>query len=175
MLRHRVRLARHAASNKQIIFARTSVRSNERPAPRNRHGRAGGIARERIRQHHIRAGEFSWLSGTLHRRLLSEFLDRVFGHGRGDQGRPDRPECDGVGSNALFRQYLGKTAREVLDRAFRGPIGQQRRIRRVGIDRGGVDDRTAGLHVRHSSLGEVEDRSYGCSMTEPRSTLRCGP
>jgi hypothetical protein len=67
----------------------------------------------------------------------------------------------GPGATALARisfsrQQLREAGREVLDSSLGGRIGEQAGIGTVGIDRRGVDDRAARLHVGHRGLGEVE-------------------
>lgn len=63
-----------------------------------------------------------------------------------------------VGTDALLRQHLRQAAGEVLDGAFRRRVGEQDRVRHVGIHRRRIYDRAARLHVRNGRLGQVEHR-----------------
>jgi hypothetical protein len=55
-----------------------------------------------------------------------------------------------------FDEQLRKPSSEVLDRAFGRRIDALGGIRVVGVNRGGVDDRGAGLHVPHRSACDPE-------------------
>ena len=92
----------------------------------------------------------------MHRHLLAEILDFVLRHRRRNQRRPDRTRGDRIDPNALRRQHLGKPAGKVLNGALGRGIGQQGRIRHVGVHRRGVDDRRSRAHVRDCGLGEIE-------------------
>jgi hypothetical protein len=51
---------------------------------------------------------------------------------------------------------FGSFASKVTEAA--GPLGEQRRVRRVGIDRRSIDDAGAFFHVLHGGFGQVEHR-----------------
>src|ERR1700676_2059302 len=63
-------------------------------------GRARHIARLIRCQHHIDGCKFLRLSGSLHRDLIAEVLDLIFGHRRGNERGPDRSRRDTIDSNA---------------------------------------------------------------------------
>jgi hypothetical protein len=69
-------------------------------------------------QHHICGRKFGGLTGPLHRNLLAEILDRLVGHGRRDERRPDWTRGDRIRANAFVREDLRQPGREILDRPF---------------------------------------------------------
>jgi hypothetical protein len=96
------------------------------------------------------------LPSPLHGDLHTKILRRVFGHGRGNEQRPDRSGCDRVGANFLLSQQLGESAGKVLDRPLGRSIDKQNGIWHVRVDGCGIDDGAARLHVRHGSFGQID-------------------
>jgi hypothetical protein len=58
---------------------------------------AADVARVRAGKEYEASGDFDGLAGSLHRHRRSELLDRVLGHRRRDERRPDRPRRDRCG------------------------------------------------------------------------------
>lgn len=143
---------------------------DDRFAAGNCNRRARDVTRHWIGQHDVGGREFGGLAWALRRYLLAEVPDVLLRHGRWDKGCPDRRRSDGVGSGTLVGQHLSKACRKILERALRRGIGEQVRARTIGIDRRGVDDRTSRLHVRHSSLRQIEHRmDVGTEVTSHSS------
>ena len=101
------------------------ILSEDRFPPGHCDRRARHVARQGIGEHHVSRRKFGGLAGALHRHVLSEILDCLFRHCRGNEGRPDRARRDRVGANALFREQLRKARGEVLDCALGRGVGQQ--------------------------------------------------
>ncbi len=77
-------------------------------------------------------------------------------HRGGDERSPDRAWGDTIHADPFFRQQLRQVGREILNSPFCGGVGQQNRLRVVGVHGGGVDNGAARLHVRHGCFHQIK-------------------
>jgi len=91
--------------------------------------------------------------GTCFPKLTTESSGSVDGMS-GVQMGPGRHR---VRANSLLCKKLREACGEILNRALGRCVGEQSGIRKIGIDRRRIDDRTARLHVRNGRLGQIEN------------------
>ncbi|CAA9374762.1 MAG: hypothetical protein AVDCRST_MAG32-1075 [uncultured Nocardioides sp.] len=119
---------------------------------------ARDVARLRGGEVDERRRDLDGLSGPAEGHVGAEGLDLLLRHRRRDERRPDRAGRHGVHPDALLTHHLRETAGEVHDRGLRHGVVEQLRRRGGRLDRGGVDDGGAGLHVRQRHLAQPEHR-----------------
>src|SRR5215211_2918745 len=103
-------------------------------------------------------GELYRLGRAAHGGGAAELRYGVAWHGGGDDRGPHRTRRHRIRPQPVLHDLLGETLGEGDDGALRARVGEQRRGRLVGLNRGYVDDGAAFWHVRERGLDQPEHR-----------------
>lgn len=106
------------------------------------------------RQKHEACSDLTRLTWSPHRR--AELILRIILHGRRDQRRPDWARCNSIDADAKRDLLVVEATGKGDDGAFGGGVVEEIGAPNVGIHRGAVDDRVAGLEMLKGVLGDVE-------------------